>query len=79
MAQMQEPQREQPPREAAGRSYVPWSSSRVYLHALHDLKESKQPVNATVVNWLPNIATSFQRVGMHPSAHLNLSHVFRVF
>ena len=30
--------------------------------------EKKQPVKATVVNWLPNIAKSFQRIRMHPSA-----------
>lgn len=36
--------------------------------------EKKQPVKATLVNWLPNIATSFQRIRMHPSAHLNLFH-----
>ena len=51
----------------AGRSYVPWSSSPLVLACTSGL-EKKQPVKATVVNWLPNIAKSFQRIRMHPSA-----------
>ena len=41
--------------------------------------KNMQPIKATVVNWLPNVATSFQRIGMHPSAHLNLFYGSRVF
>ena len=71
MAQMQEPQREQPPREAAGRSYVPWSSSHVYLHALQDLKKyaTNQSNGCQLVAKYCNLLSK-DLIRMHPSAHL---------